>query len=384
MDELDELRQLWARLDSGEEEAAALADQRRALAEESDQLFAAAYEAYKLRQWDSAISLFHRAYQAAVRAEDQRRQAKQLHWEGHTLRRAGRLREALACLLAAEGLEQADKAVYWNGLIDQIGIAISLPLSLEKLQSLMDRCRDEMGRLGLNASRGMLLIEESDLAYQRHDNRTELAKAQEAMAGYDASASPDYNISTYYYMLIWALLDVKDRPNAQRWLERYEGAVTQHEVHKELNLLGLRRHIALKDGDLPAAWSYAQRALQKAREGQRNPFVQLQNCTDTAIQCGHLREAAAGLAELLTVHRHSESGHRRYSVRRLAGDYHRAVARRCADKAVGFTAAARRHTALAQRYYGYADRVGRFLDEKLCCDWRQQEIRERLASLQEQ
>ena len=379
MDELEELRKLWSRLDSGEEEAAASAAQRRALAEESDRLNDAAYEAYKLSQYDSAISLYHRAYQAAVRAEDLRRQAKHLFWEGDALKLAGRLREALACLLAVEALEQADKAVYWDELISQIGIAILIPLSLEKIRDLMDRCRDEMWRLGLNASHGKLLIQECDLAFYCNDFRTELAKAQEAMAGYDASARPNYIINVYYRNMIDALINAKDNPNAQRWLERYEGAETEFETDKELDLLDCRRRIALKDGDLPAAWRYAQRALQKAREGQRSPYGSLYSYTNTAIQCGHLREAAAGLAELLSVHRHSENGHRRYSLRRLVGDYHRAVARHCADKA-----AVRRHTALARRFYGYADRVGRFLDEKLCCDWREQEIRERLASLEEQ
>lgn len=386
-DELEELRQHWTRLESKQADSPR---QRSVLREECNRLHDAAYALYKQRQIDAARSLFHRAYEAAVKAGDRAMELDNLYWEGHCLRWSGQLRAALACLLQLEGGVQENKERYFYGLVEQIRIAILLPLSLDSIFRLIDRCYREMTTLGLTASRGMLLIVECYLARDRYDEDEELAKAQEAMSAYEPDSYPDYDCRTYYSKLIYALLDNKRRIEAEQWLERYEGLETKFEMSKELDLLYFRRRMALEDGDYPTAWGYAQRLLQRAREGERSPEVGLKAYCETAIQCGHLSYARNALAELLARHRNSEIGQIRYALRRLAGDYHRAVVQRFVEKAeesgksrisLQYEQGGRRHFLLARRYYGYAMKIGQFLDGKLQCDWRQREIEERLVSL---
>ena len=392
MDELDELFAQWVRLDNaGDTHSGVSAAQHEEYAREMESLDDAAGEFYTLDQLDSAIPLYRKAYEIAVKARDEERQVKYKEWEGHCLQRMGRLWEGLACLLELERL-QANPPDHWMGLIFQITTAIQIPISLHKIEALIRRCRDEMERSGLRGSRSMLLMEESFLAYYRHDFSAELAKTQEAMSAHEKGAYPKYNIHAHYYQLIDAFLDMGDRPNAERWLAEYEGVETQFEVSKELRILSFKRRLALMDGDYKAAWDYARRHLSKSREAQDSPYIGLRDFGETAIECGHLTEAGRALWELLSKHRNSENGHRRYEIRRLAGDYHRAMAQRaavhmdeCGQQTATFRKyekAFRKHTAMARRDYGYALKTGQFLDERLCCDWHEKEMRQRIRSLE--
>lgn len=374
---MDELDELWQRMDAAEKEGPATNQVRRVeLIQEMNRLHNAARGFSRLRQIDSALSLYHKAYQAAVKAGDEENQARFKLEEGVCLGHLRRLREALACLVELEKMAANPKS-RWKGLIYQISIATYIPISLHNIQLLMQRCSDEMKRRNLQSSRSMLLLEEAVLASLRHDVSTALARAQEAMHTYAEGASPNYNIISYYNYLIMFYLDAGDRISAERWLERYEGVRTWFEVDKELDILLIRQRIARLDGNYSVAWDYAQRFLQKARETENSPYVGLTNLAEMGIACGRLIEVRLALWELLSKYRNIEEGHKQYELRRLGGDYHWAMAQR----AEPYTRENLRHTAIARRYYCYALKVGRFIDERLCCDWHEEEIQERLQSL---
>lgn len=369
--------ELWQRIDAAEKERPATNQMRRVeIIQEMNRLHNTARGFYRLRQFDSALSLYHKAYQAAVKAGDEENQVYFKVKKGHCLWHLRRLREALACLVELEKLEANPKR-RWEGLIFQIAIATAIPISLHNIQLLMQRCSDELKRQNLRLSRGMLLIEKAVLAFLRHDASTALARAQEAMHTYAEGASPQYDIAVYYSYLIEFYLDAGDRISAEWWLERYEGVRTWLDVYKELDILLIRQRIALLDGNYSVAWDYAQRFLQKAREAEDSPYIGLTNLAETGIACGHLTEVRLALWELLSKYRNAEEGHRRYELRRLGGDYHRAMA----QQAELYTHENLRHTAIARRYYRYALKIGRFIDERLCCDWHEEEIQERLQSL---
>ena len=99
----------------------------------------------------------------------------------------------------------------------------------------------------------------------------------------------------------------------------------------------------------------------------------------------------------LLVQRHAESGHSRYYIRLLWGDYHLACARQAAgmpavDDEFGLEfappsrianpTATRYALARARRGYDAALKVGLWIDEKLECTKRQKEISERLVRVE--
>lgn len=72
---MDELDELWQRIDAAEKEKPTTNQMRRAeLIQEMNSLYNTARDFYGLRQFDSALSLYHKAYQAAVRAGDEENQ----------------------------------------------------------------------------------------------------------------------------------------------------------------------------------------------------------------------------------------------------------------------------------------------------------------------
>ena len=391
-DELDELLAQWNRWDSAEEEHTTVsAAQRAEWTREIESLADTAYEFYALNQYDSAAPLYSKAYHIAVKSGNTEQQAEYKYWEGHCHRLMGHLREGLACLLELDCLN-SNPPERLHGLIDQIIIAIRIPISLRNIEALIRRCRDDMERFGLQASRSMLLSVEYTLAYYRKDFATELSRAQETLSTYEVSAYRGFDIYCHYVEMIDAFLDNGDRLNAERWLGKLEAVETRYEASKELSLLSFKRRLALMDGDHKAAWNYAQRYYHKAREAESSPYGGLKQLAEAGIECRHLLETGQAVWELLSKHRNSENGHRRYAIRRLAGDYYRAMSQRATspmDEGGKETAFYRRYedsfrknAMLARRYYEHALKVGQFIDERLCCDWHEKEIRERLRSLE--
>ena len=99
----------------------------------------------------------------------------------------------------------------------------------------------------------------------------------------------------------------------------------------------------------------------------------------------------------LLAHRHAETGHYRYYIRLLWGDYHLACAREAAGmpavddefglefpppSAIANPTATRYALARARRGYRAALKVGSWIDEKLQCSLRQTTISERLARVE--
>lgn len=375
---------IWKALDGGSErtvfdqqsESVTYLDKTE-LARKISDLRDTAYNYYKLEQLDTALALYQRAYRLAVQVGDEESQVEFKCWEGHCLRDMDRLTEALASLIELEKCTQNPRE-RWAGLIDQIQIAVEIPISLQKIQTIIDRCYHEMRQYGLKKSKSMILSHECVLLLAQGKDALALKKAQEAMASYKDDAYPVYSKNTHYLALIWAYLDVGDRENAERWLGRYEASDTDFPIFKESNTLSIKRKLALLDQNYRTAWDYAVRNLLKDREFDAHPYFALKSIVDCGIAAGRPKDVRNYLAELLSAHRNSENGHNRYKIRRAVGDFHRAMA----DLPETIPEQASRHRKLARRYYGYAMKVGKMIDARLCCSWRQEQIRERLKSVE--
>lgn len=350
---------------------------KKELARKISDLDNTAYNYYKLDQFDMALSLYQKAYRVAVQAGDEVNQIRYKEWEGHCLYHMGRLTEALAVLLELEKFTESSP-IRWEGLINQLLIAIQIPISLQRIQSIIDRCYNEMRQYGLEKSNGMILLAESDLLTYQGKDALALKKAQEAMASYVADAFPSCEKIVYFDSLIWAYLNIGDWKNAKQWLGRFEAYDSSFPVSKESRVLSIRRRLALQDKDYLAAWAYAEQELFKARESVAHPYAALKNITNCGISAGKPGDIRNYLAELISTHRNSETGHHRYQIRKTAGDYHRAMA--ALPNTVPEQVA--HHRKLAKRYYSHAMKVGRMIDERLCCHWRQEEILKRLKSVE--
>ena len=362
---------LWKELDEGAKQSRSRSELVSRIAE----LNSAACGYYKLSQCDNALRFYSQAYELSVKLGDVSLQAEYKKWQANCLRVLGRLTESLTCLVELEALEE-NPAEQFSGMMDQLAVAIMLPISLVKINSIFKRCSEFAENSGLRKSKSMIYINQAELHNCRKDYANELAAAQEAMASWDGLAYPCYIANAQYETLVDTYLDIGDRGSAELWLKRLEDLNTDFEANKELEILRIKCNFAFMDGDLKSAWEYAQRCLLKAREGIKNPFDHLKQYTEIAIECGHLHAARQAIAELLTFHRNSEIGHNRYELRRLTGDYHRAMAKQGGDSRY-----AHWHTEQARRFYYSAKDVGDMIDQRLQCDWHEKEIAERIMSL---
>lgn len=367
---MNEQEKHWKALD----ESAGGFMSRRERVRQMQELDSAAYENYKLNRDEEALGLWSQAFALAEALDDRNAMARYKRWMADCLRLLARLTEALASLAELEALQENPREQFL-GLIHQLEVAIEIPIPLEKIRRILGRCREAAGDLGSRKSVSMICILESDLCRYRGDFPGELAQGQQALAVLrSGGAGPEYDEESYYRSMVAAYLNLADRENALLWLARYEALRTPFETIKALNLLAYRRRLARLEGQPERALPLAEEALLRAREAVRHPYPQLHNFIESCLDCARFPAARRALAELLLFWRHTEFGQRRYEIFRLCGDYHRAAA-------LPGEAGADWHRARARKQYRRALELGRFLDGRLACSWREREILERLASL---
>ena len=150
--------------------------------------------------------------------------------------------------------------------------------------------------------------------------------------------------------------------------------------------------LARLEGLFTEAVDWARRAMLVDNSDIETLIVMVQ-----AFLCtGDNHRARDELIRLLA-HRHAETGHYRYYIRLLWGDYHLACARQAAGmpavddefglefpppSCMAHPTATRYALARARRGYRAALKVGSWIDEKLQCSLRQTTISERLARVE--
>lgn len=336
-----------------------------------------ALSCYKHNQLNAAINNFHRAYQISRQEGDEVRQVRYILWQGHCLSVLGRLTEALSWLMEVEKLHSSltDR---WFGLLFQLSVARQIPISLSKIQIILQKCINEMEHQGLQKSKNMILVQESYILYHQGDFNSALFRAQEAMATFDVSNPIKYDANVYYRKLIECYLSVGDYYNADLWTRRYEEIITDYEEYKKQDVLSFKQKIALLKQDYPTAWHYAQQCLLIDNLDNKLHCSNLVQTIETGIECHRLDEIRFAFLTLLQRYRQSENAHNRYLIRKLGGDYHLAIAKR--NKLHPLDSL--RHKRIAYRYYNFALEVGSMIDTRLCCEWRQLDIQKKLRLIE--
>lgn len=366
----------------------------QAAQEQMQSLKDAGWEAYKDTQPLRAAEIYGKALEIAKSINDTHKIVKYRFWRGISLFEAGKLRQALAVLIPTlkEGNTGGDAADFYNTLATYINIAQELPVNLGAIEKAYQQTENFLRDSGNLDWRQALLLLQAHLYQCRGMYPEALAPAQESWAIWQYE-SPSYIADGHLNELVVISLLLRDVEQAQMYLCEWE--MDEHDtIPKEREKLSCssRSNLAQLKGRFTEAVDWARRAILVDNSNIETLIVMVR-----AFLCtGDNHRARDELIRLLA-ERHAETGHYRYDIRLLWGDYHLACAREAAGmpavddefglefpppSAIANPAATRYALARARRGYRAALKVGGWIDEKLQCSLRQNEISERLARVE--
>jgi len=363
----------------------------QAAQEQMQSLYDAGREAYNDTQLLRAAEIFGKALEIAESINDTRKIAEYRLWRGASLYLAGKLRQALAVLTPTlkEGNTGGDAADIYNTLITYIEIAKKLPVNLGAIEKACQQTENFLRDSGNLGWRHQLLNSQARLYRLQGIYPEALAVAQESWAIWQ-DEYPYYTADTHLNRLVEISLLLRDAEQAQMYLWEWE--IDEHNetpIYREGWLCSSRSNLARLQGRFTEAVDWARRAML-VHNSASDTVVRAFLCTEDN------HRARDELIRLLA-ERHAESGHYRYDIRLLWGDYHLACARQAAGmpavddefglefpppSAIANPAATRYALARARRGYRAALKVGGWIDEKLQCSLRQTTISERLARVE--
>jgi len=366
----------------------------QAAQEQMQSLDDAGGEAYNDTQWLRAAEIYGKALEIAESINDTRRIVNYRCWRGASLFEAGKLRQALAVLTPTlkDGNTGGDAADFYRTLIRYIDIAQNLPVNLGAIEKAYQQTENFLRDSGNLEWRHQLLWLQANLYKLRGMYPEALAAAQESWAIWQHEY-PCYIADAHLNSLVEISLLLRDAEQAQMYLWEWE--MDEHDdipKSRERMSCSSRSNLARLEGRFTEAVDWARRAMLVDNSDIETLIVMVRAflCTED-----HHR-ARDELIRLLT-ERHAESGHYRYDIRLLWGDYHLACGRKAAGmpavddefglefpppSAIANPAATRYALARARRGYRAALKVGSWIDEKLQCTLRQTTISERLARVE--
>jgi len=363
----------------------------QAAQEQMQSLYDAGWEAYKDIQVLRAAEIFGKGLEIAESINDTRKIVFYRFWRGVSLWDAGKLRQALAVLTPTlkDGNTGGDAADIYNTLTTYIAIARDLPVNLGAIEKAFQQTENFLRDSGNLEWRHQLLLLQATLYKLRGMYPEALAAAQESWAIWQPEY-PSYTADTHLDNLVEISLLLRDAEQAQMYLWEWE--MDEHDtIPKERERLSCSRrsNLAQLKGRFTEAVDWARRAMLVDN-----------SASDTVVRaflCTEDNHRARDELIRLLAERHAESGHYRYDIRLLWGDYHLACARQAAGmpavddefglefpplSAIANPAATRYALARARRGYRAALKVGSWIDEKLQCSLRQTTISERLARVE--
>ncbi|WP_293333244.1 hypothetical protein [Microcoleus sp. CAWBG58] len=362
--------------------------------EQMESLWDAGWEAYKDRQLLRAAEIFGKALEIAESINDTRKIVLYRFWRGSSLLQAGKLRQALAVLTPTlkEGTTEGDADDIYNTLATYIEIAKDLPVNLGAIEKAYQQTENFLRDSSNLDWRHRLLLLQATLYKLRGMYPEALAAAQESWAIWQ-DKYPVYIADAHLNSLVEISLLLRNAEQAQMYLWEWE--MDKHDTipkTRERLSCGRQSDLARLEGRFTEAVDWARRAMLVDKSNIETLILMVR-----AFLCmGDNRRAQEELIRLL-VQRHAETGHDRYDIRLLWGDYHLACARQAAGmpavedefglefpppNRIANPTATRYALARARRGYRAALKVGSWIDEKLQCSVRQKEISDRLSRCQ--
>lgn len=365
------------------------------------ELWGAGESAYREGQHRAAAELYRQATALADASDDVP------VWFRGVMRRSfadelttlERLREALAVLSempkTTEGGFRA--CCVYGSMTDQIEIALRLPVRLAAVERACEQADAYFRSAGERDWQSRLLYFRAELYYQRGLYGQALAAALEG-AAHATEGCPRLWPSTHMWGLFRIRLATGDIADARRyldkWVEKYDGEDKRGPARGAYQYVMLSR-LARAEGKADEAVECSRTGAQTLAAADWGEARFLLGCEQARAYLLAGRHALAGsLLARLAHARHSEGGHRRYAFALLLGDYHLARARAAAglptvdeefgtggEPAFGAGKSIESETARARRAYGEALKVGAWMDGRLECSIRTEEVNRRLARL---
>src|SRR4028119_1197469 len=299
----------------------------QAAQEQMQSLYAAGWEAYSDTQWLRAAEIFGKALEIAESINDTRKIVNYRFWRGASLFGAGKLRQALAVLTPTlkEGNTGGDADDIYNTLTTYIELAQDLPVNLGAIEKAFQQTENFLRDSGNLEWRHQLLLLQAQLYTLRGMYPEALDAAQESWAIWQ-DEYPYYTADTHLNSLVEICLLLRDAEQAQMYLWEWE--MDEHDdIPKERERLSCSRrsNLAQLKGRFTEAVDWARRAILVDNSNIQTLIVMVR-----AFLCtGDNHRARDELIRLLA-ERHAETGHYRYDIRLLWGDYHLACAREAA------------------------------------------------------
>jgi tetratricopeptide (TPR) repeat protein len=310
-----------------------------------------------------------------------------------------RLREALAVLSempkTTEGGFRA--CCVYGSMTDQVEIAVKLPVRLAAIERACEQADAYFRAAGERDWQSRLLYYRAELLYGRGLYGQALAAAQEG-AAHATEGCPKLFPSTHMWGLFKIRQALGDHSDAKRymkrWVEKYDREEKRSPVRRAYEYVMLSR-LARAEGRVSEAVEWSRAGAQTLAGADWGEARFLLGCEQVRACLLAGRHALAGTHLARLAHaRRSESGHRRYAFALLVGDYHLARARAAAglpalDDEFGTTGgpscevgkSIESETARARRAFGAALKVGAWIDGRLDCSIRAEEVGRRLTRL---
>jgi tetratricopeptide (TPR) repeat protein len=310
-----------------------------------------------------------------------------------------RLREALAALsVMPKTTEGGFRACcVYGSMTDQIEIGLRLPVGLAAIERAYEQADAYFRSAGERDWQSRLLYYRAELLYRRGLYGQALGAAQEGAAR-ASEGCPKLYPSTHMWGLFRIKLALGDLAGARAYLNRWSEKYDREDKHGAVRgayLYVMAARLARAEGDAEEAFEWSRTGAEALAAADWGEARFLLGCEQVraCLLAGQHALAGTHLARLAHARR-SESGHRRYAFALLVADYHLARARAAAglpalDEEFGTAGEparesgrpAGREAARARRAYGEALKVGAWVDGRLDCSVRTEEVGRRLARL---
>lgn len=362
-------------------------------------LFITARTARENGQYRRATELYEQAYSLAEDSHDELVGGKYVaifrRNASDSFQATSRLREALAVLSPLKRNSKIPSCCVYGNITDHFHIALELPISLSTIEKNYDEAESYFRASGGSSWKSRILNMKAELLLARGRLEEARREAQEGWARRDDDC-PNHYATTHLSTLVRISIARRDATEAEQYLGLWEKQEESSQLMKRVEFATLQSRAARLAGDPGAALDHAREAVQLAELADWCEARYAASCAlaRAFIVSGEHARARALLARASGMRR-SESGHERYALQLLRGDYYLARARSAAgvsavdDEFTDYLPWPLAHASggderarqlrKARAAYRAAMDIGCWIDRQLECSARSAEVCARLA-----